>query len=58
VEELIAELETSGAIEDARDRGLSLIGEARGAFTAGVSERGLKLAGNGDLLGGLIDSIS
>jgi octaprenyl-diphosphate synthase len=58
VEELIAELETSGVLEEARGRGLALIGEARSAFTAGVTERELKLSGNGDLLGGLIDSIS
>jgi octaprenyl-diphosphate synthase len=58
VEELIAALTSSGAVEDAKTRGLSLIAEARSAFTTGVIDGGLKLPGNGDLLGGLIDSIS
>ncbi|GHV79721.1 polyprenyl synthetase [Spirochaetia bacterium] len=45
VEELIACLEASGVLAEARKRGLALIGEAKGAFS-------------GDLLKGLIDSIS
>jgi octaprenyl-diphosphate synthase len=53
VEELIAELEGSGALEEARRQGLALIGEARGAFS------GLGFgADGGSLLAGLIDSIS
>jgi octaprenyl-diphosphate synthase len=50
VEELIAELEGSGALEDARSRGLAFIGEAREAFS------GLGF-GAGGLIAGLIDSI-
>jgi octaprenyl-diphosphate synthase len=53
VEELIAELESSGALEEARGQGLALIGEARRAF----SGLGLGAEGSG-LLSGLIDSIS
>jgi octaprenyl-diphosphate synthase len=49
VEELIAELEGSGALGEAGERGRSLIGEARGAFSA---------AGAGGLVEGLIDSIT
>jgi octaprenyl-diphosphate synthase len=53
VEELIAELERSGALGEAKSRGLALIGEAREAFS------GLGFdAGGGGLLAGLIDSIS
>jgi octaprenyl-diphosphate synthase len=51
VEELIAELEGSGALEEAKSRGLALISEARGAF----SDLGF---GAGGLIAGLIDSIS
>jgi octaprenyl-diphosphate synthase len=51
VEELIAELEGSGSLEEAKRRGLALIGEARESFS------GLD-AGGGGLLAGLIDSIS
>jgi octaprenyl-diphosphate synthase len=51
VEELIAELEGSGALEEAGNRGLALIGEARGAFS------GLGF-GAGGLIAGLIDSIT
>ncbi|GHU62001.1 polyprenyl synthetase [Spirochaetia bacterium] len=51
VEELIACLDASGALGEARDRGLTLIGEAREA------SRGLAREG-GELLAGLIDSIS
>jgi octaprenyl-diphosphate synthase len=50
VEELIAELEGSGALEEARSRGLALIDEAREAFS------GLGF-GAGGLIAGLIDSI-
>jgi octaprenyl-diphosphate synthase len=53
VEELIAELERSGALEEARGQGLALIGEARRAF----SSFGFAAGGSG-LLEGLIDSIS
>jgi octaprenyl-diphosphate synthase len=49
VEELIAALEGSGALEEARERGLALIGEARESLTA---------VGSGGLIAGLIDSIS
>ncbi|MDR0598452.1 MAG: polyprenyl synthetase family protein [Treponema sp.] len=49
VEELIAELEGSGALEEARRQGLALIGEARGAFS-GFDSSGL--------LASLIDSIA
>jgi octaprenyl-diphosphate synthase len=49
VEELIAELKSSGALEEAREQGLGLIGEARQAFSG---------LGEGGLLAGLIDSIS
>jgi octaprenyl-diphosphate synthase len=51
VEELIAELEGAGALEEARSRGLALIGEARGAFF------GLGFD-SGGLVAGLIDSIT
>jgi octaprenyl-diphosphate synthase len=51
VEELIAELESAGALKEARERGLAFIGEAREAFSC------LGLGGSG-LLAGLIDSIS
>jgi octaprenyl-diphosphate synthase len=51
VEELIAELERAGVLEEARRRGLVLIGEARDAFS------GLGF-GSGGLLAGLIDLIS
>jgi octaprenyl-diphosphate synthase len=44
VEELIAELEGSGALTEARKRGLALIGEVREAFP-------------GELLRGLVDSL-
>jgi octaprenyl-diphosphate synthase len=53
VEELIAELEQSGALEEARGQGLALIGEARESF----SGLGFGAGGSG-LLAGLIDSIS
>jgi octaprenyl-diphosphate synthase len=53
VEELIAELERSGALGQAREQGLALIGEARRAFS------GLGLgSGRNVMLEGLIDSIS
>jgi octaprenyl-diphosphate synthase len=53
VEELIAELEGSGSLEEARGRGLALIGEAKGIFS------GFGFGANGSgLLAGLIDSIS
>jgi octaprenyl-diphosphate synthase len=51
VEELIAELEGSGALVEARRQGLALISEARGAFS------GFGADGN-SLLADLIDSIS
>jgi octaprenyl-diphosphate synthase len=53
VEELIAELERSGALGEARERGLSLIAEARGVFS-GISGE----VSPGALLAGLIDSIT
>jgi octaprenyl-diphosphate synthase len=49
VEELIAEMDGSGALEEARERGLALIREARET---------LSIAGSGGLIAGLIDSIS
>jgi octaprenyl-diphosphate synthase len=53
VEELIAELESSGALEEARRQGLALIGEARGSFSGlGFDDHG------NSLLAGLIDSIT
>ncbi|MDR3122804.1 MAG: polyprenyl synthetase family protein [Treponema sp.] len=55
VEELIVELEISGALEEARERGLALVGEAKGTFSD--FGRGFGVRGNG-LLAGLIDSIS
>ncbi|MFP3041531.1 polyprenyl synthetase family protein [Treponema primitia] len=61
VEELIAELDRSGALAEAKARGLSLIAEAREAFTAGSfagSTAGSFAGSTGDLLVGLIDSIS
>jgi octaprenyl-diphosphate synthase len=51
VEELIAELEGAGVLEEARRQGLAFIGEARVVF----SNFGF---GAGGLLAGLIDSIS
>ena len=51
VEELIVELESSGALAEAKRQGLALIDDARGAFS------GLNLGGSG-LLMGLIESIS
>ncbi len=53
VEELIVELDRSGALAEAKARGLSLIAEAREAFLGTSSE-----ASCGELLAGLIDSIS
>ncbi|MDR2020361.1 MAG: polyprenyl synthetase family protein [Treponema sp.] len=53
VEELIAELDRSGALGEARKQGLSLIAEARETFS-GISGA----ASSGELLAGLIDSIS
>jgi octaprenyl-diphosphate synthase len=53
VEELIAELDRSGALAEAGKRGLSLIAEARGAFSGIPGE-----ASPRELLAGLIDSIS
>jgi octaprenyl-diphosphate synthase len=50
VEELIACLDASGSLGEARKRGLALIGEAREAFSGEL--------GSGTLLAGLIDSIS
>jgi octaprenyl-diphosphate synthase len=50
VEELIACLDASGSLAEARKRGLALIGEARGAFSGEL--------GSGTLLAGLIDLIS
>jgi hypothetical protein len=51
VEELIAELEGAGVLEEAGKQGRALIGEAREAFS------GLGF-GAGGLLADLIDSIS
>jgi octaprenyl-diphosphate synthase len=53
VEELIAELERSGALAEAGKRGLSLITEAREAFAGIPGETSPR-----ELLTGLIDSIS
>jgi octaprenyl-diphosphate synthase len=53
VEELIAELEGSGVLEEAKGRGLAFVGEAKGIF----SGFGFGADGSG-LLAGLIDSIS
>jgi octaprenyl-diphosphate synthase len=58
VEEFIASLEGAGVIEEARRRGLELIRESRGCFSA-ETIAGIALGGEaGDLLCGLIDLIS
>ena len=55
VEELVAELERSGALEEARKRGIALVGEARESFAGFGPDFG---PGGSGLLAGLIDSIS
>ena len=53
VEELVAELEGSGALGEARRQGLALVGEARDSFSGAGFD-----AGGSGLLAGLVDSIT